>query len=114
MKGGAGQMDESELRAKAREAIRSRRLPNRAPERMWGGPGVGASCVICDTPVKRDEVEFELEFAPDGGDPDPRNYHVHVRCFAAWEFERPVNSRVLPVLSNDGTMADCERDTISR
>jgi hypothetical protein len=39
--------------------------------------------------VKRDEVEFELEFAPDGGDPDPRNYHVHVRCFAAWEFERP-------------------------
>jgi hypothetical protein len=53
---------------------------------MWGGPGVGASCVICDKPVERDEVEFELEFAPDGGDPDPRNYHVHVRCFAAWEF----------------------------
>jgi hypothetical protein len=95
----ASQMDESKLREKAREAIQARRLPNRAPERMWGGPGVGASCVICDKPVTRDEVEFELEFAPDGGDPDPRNYHVHVRCFAAWEFERPAFGTVATRIS---------------
>ena len=52
---------------------------------MWGGPGVGFECTICRTPVKRDEVEFELEFVRDGGDPGNDKYHVHIRCFTAWE-----------------------------
>jgi hypothetical protein len=105
-------MDESKLREKAREAIQAGKLPDRRPERMWGGPGVGASCVICDKPVTREEAEFELEFAQDDGNPSARNYHIHVRCFAAWEFERPAFSRTLPVSSNGGTIADCELDNI--
>jgi hypothetical protein len=52
---------------------------------MWGGPGVGFECTICRTPVKRDEVEFELEFLRDGVDPGREKYHVHIRCFTAWE-----------------------------
>jgi hypothetical protein len=40
--------------------------------------------------VAKDEMEFEIEFARDGGCPEPGldKFHVHLRCFAAWEFER--------------------------
>ena len=39
-------------------------------------------------PVEKDEMEFEIEFARNGDNPGRDKYHVHVRCFAAWEFER--------------------------
>jgi hypothetical protein len=81
-------MDESLLRDKARAALRAEKIPNRKPDRTWGGPGVGAGCAICDLPVKRDELEFEVEFAHAGANPGLDKYHVHTRCFAAWELER--------------------------
>jgi hypothetical protein len=80
--------DEETLREKAREAIEAGKLPSRRPERMWGGPGAGAHCRICDKLVEPDEVEFELEFMRDDESRGKDNYHVHLRCFAAWEFER--------------------------
>jgi hypothetical protein len=33
-------------------------------------------------------MEIEIEFAHDGDSPGLDKYHVHMRCFAAWEFER--------------------------
>ena len=42
--------------------------------------GVGATCTVRDKPVTNDQMEFEIQFAPDGENP--------IRCFAAWEFER--------------------------
>jgi len=80
--------DESALRAKAREVIRAGRLPNRRPDRTWGGPGVGAPCRICGEPVTKNQLEFEVQFAFDGVEPGLDKFHLHVRCFAAWEFER--------------------------
>ncbi|MGH9892039.1 MAG: hypothetical protein ACREA0_08675 [bacterium] len=88
--------DESALRAKAREVIQGGTLPNSHPDRMWGGPGVGANCMICSEPAKRDELEFEIEFARNGDDPGLNTYHVHVRCFAAWEFERLNRDQLAP------------------
>ena len=82
-------MDENNLREKARAAVRGGRLPNRGPERMWGGPGTGANCAICDRPVRREEVGYELQFTRDGESSGPANCHVHVLCFAAWELEPP-------------------------
>jgi len=38
--------------------------------------------------VGRDELELEIEFAHDGDNPGLDKFHVHIRCFAAWEFER--------------------------
>jgi hypothetical protein len=38
--------------------------------------------------VARDETAFDLEFAAGPDAAGPENYYVHVRCFAAWEFER--------------------------
>jgi hypothetical protein len=80
--------DESLLCEKAREGVRKGRLPSRDPDSTWGGPGVGVSCAVCELPVTKDQMELRIEFVRGGSHVDPDKYHVHVRCFAAWEFER--------------------------
>ena len=80
--------DEPILRQKAREAVQLGKLPARGPDRTWGGPGVGEICTVCEKPITKDEMEFQIEFARDGGNAGIDKYHVHIRCFAAWEFER--------------------------
>ncbi len=80
--------DEVLRREQAREAIQSGKLPSRLPDRTWGGPGIGAPCQICGEPVTKDQMEFEIQFAHDGDAPGLDKFHVHIRCFAAWEFER--------------------------
>jgi hypothetical protein len=52
--------------------------------------------------VKRDELEFEIEFARDGDDPAASTYHVHIRCFAAWQFEREISVELVPGPSSSG------------
>lgn len=79
--------DEETVRSLARAAIQQGKLPATAPTRPWGGPGVGASCSICGVPVTSADNEFEIQFEQDGGGGLDK-YHVHIRCFAAWEFER--------------------------
>jgi hypothetical protein len=79
--------DEARLREQARATIQHRKLPSRQPDATWGGPGVGAVCAVCERPVTKQEMEFEIEFEHDGA-PDLDKFHVHIRCFAAWEFER--------------------------
>ena len=79
---------EQTVRMKAHVAMQSGKIPSCPPDRTWGGPGVGAPCAICDLPVKRDELEFEIQFAFDGAVPGLDKFHLHLRCFAAWEFER--------------------------
>jgi hypothetical protein len=34
------------------------------------------------------ELEFEIEFARNGDSPHPDTYHLHARCFDAWQLER--------------------------
>ena len=80
--------DEAIVREKARSGILAGRIPGHRPERTWGGLGVGAPCAVCEQPVRPDELEFEIEFAHDGDNPGLDKFHVHLRCFAAWEFER--------------------------
>jgi hypothetical protein len=80
--------DEARLREQARASIQNGKLPARAPDRTWGGPGVGAQCSVCDRPVTKQELEFEIQFERAGDMPGLDKYHVHIRCFAAWEFER--------------------------
>src|SRR5688572_8212657 len=68
--------DELILRQKARDAVRNGKLPARRPDRTWGGPGVGAPCTICDKPVTRAEMEFEIQFEHDGAMPGLDKFHV--------------------------------------
>ena len=79
--------DEARLRELARAAIRNGSVPIRPADRTWGGPGLGKACTICQQPVSKDEVEFEIEFTQEGDNPNV-TLHLHIRCFAAWEFER--------------------------
>ena len=83
--------DEPILREKAREAILSGRLPAAKPSRTFYGHSAGATCAVCGYPVRRGEMDYELEFRasplPDAR-AEVRRCHLHERCFAAWEFER--------------------------
>ena len=79
---------ESLLREQAREAIRMGKLPSENPDRLWGGHGVNAVCVICRRAVTRTQIEVAIEFARTGPMPGLDSYHLHLSCFAAWEFER--------------------------
>jgi hypothetical protein len=81
-------MDDESVREKVREVIENEKLPNRRPDRTWGGPGVGAECTVCGRAVGRDEMEFEIQFAHDGKHPGLDKFHLHMRCFAIWEMER--------------------------
>lgn len=96
--------DESVLPAGAADAMKTGKLPERRPERIWGGPGSGASCAICGKTIGTGEVEFELQFASDGSS-GTANYHVHARCFAAWELERRDGKRTATRCRTQGTEA---------
>ena len=76
--------DDSMLRQMACEALQAGRLPNRTPDRMWGGAGSGAQCSICSAPVGPGEFGVKLEFASGAG-ADPGNHLVHAHCFSALE-----------------------------
>jgi hypothetical protein len=108
-------VDESTLREKARQLIQSGKLPARRPERMWGGRSTGDRCAICDHPADPDQFEFELQFGADGALPALNTCHVHIRCFAAWEFEREGfevsnGNGVLRAARRDDNIVDRERD----
>jgi len=46
--------DKPFLRDKAGEAVEQRKLPNRQPDRLRGGPGVGVPCRVCCRPVEKE------------------------------------------------------------
>jgi len=45
-------------------------------------------CAVCERPVRRHDREVQMQFEHDGRVPGLDTFHVHLRCFAAWEFER--------------------------
>jgi hypothetical protein len=103
-------VDESKLRQKIREAIIARALPLRRPERVWGGSGSGAECVLCGNPVTAEQTELELEFTGDSGRA-ATSCTVHAQCFSVWEVEREsASGKVLPSTDDHGTMPGRERD----
>jgi len=70
---------------------------------MFGGSGSGAGCTVCGESVRADQMEIDIDFGDQGSaDQTLRSalerlhakpevierYHLHTRCFAAWEFER--------------------------
>jgi hypothetical protein len=76
--------DESTLRAKARRLMQAGKLPNRQPDRIWGGQGTGTPCTVCNSPVRRDQAELEVEWSEGAS---KSNHHLHAFCFAALELE---------------------------
>ena len=75
---------ESELRERARELIHEGRLPDRAPARVWGGPGSGVTCALCAEVIPPNEMEYEADATVGNAE---RTLHFHFVCHAAWQLE---------------------------
>jgi hypothetical protein len=80
--------DDSVLRLKIRTAIETGGLPNRLPDRVWGGPSTAGQCAVCGGPT-HGGVEFELVFSDTYGAVET-SHSVHPTCLKA--FEREVQS----------------------
>ena len=80
--------DDYSLRARAREALQSGKLPTRKPDRTLGGLGRGGVCALCGTRLTQTGMEIEMEFVRKGATPWLDTYLLHPRCFAAWELPR--------------------------
>jgi len=80
--------DEALLREKAREAIRSGKLPLRKPARIVGGLGTGGSCFVCGLMLTPTDMEIEAEFNGRDGPGRLDGFRAHPWCYVAWEYER--------------------------
>lgn len=78
--------DVQDLRRKALAALHAGNLPRVPPVRTWGGNGSGDLCPVCGHAIEPEEKELEFEFAAAGTENAVRNLHLHIPCFAAFEF----------------------------
>jgi hypothetical protein len=100
--------NDSYVRRKVREVMEAGKLPHRQPDHIWGGPGSGLSCAICDVALERDGVELEIQYLPDAG--SAGSYRVHVGCFSQFEPGRPCRRRMpAPGLTGMGVRVAPER-----
>ena len=75
---------EEQLRAIARARIASGQLPSVTPSRMWAGLGSKQPCALCDTPIRPDLVEYEVEATIDGTN---HTLFFHRICQSVWQLE---------------------------
>ena len=75
-------LDESDLRERARRLLISGRLPSSEPAASWAGSGRDEPCCVCQVLVRPDEIAFDLSFRSLERDVE---LHMHSRCRIAWE-----------------------------
>jgi hypothetical protein len=73
------------LRERARAKLKSGELPAAGEIRLWAGPGLDMPCALCEQPITRADVEYEIELLPS----DTR-IRFHPVCRELWELERIV------------------------
>ena len=67
----------------------SGRLPARSHDWIGGARPVGSDvCAVCDGAIAHEDPAFEVGFDGSGDMAEMNLLHLHVPCFAAWEFER--------------------------
>jgi hypothetical protein len=59
-----------------------RALPYQEPMRTWAGHGTGALCSLCGLPISEQDIEYEVELAPEAGS---GGLQFHVQCYRVWE-----------------------------
>jgi len=97
-------MDENFLRDKVREAMQARKLPNRFPDRLFGGGPTGGRCAFCEEST-HGGMEVELVFT-DNGQRGQTTYYAHPRCFSIFVGEIQVLSG--PTLSPTNQSANTD------
>jgi hypothetical protein len=50
---------------------------------MWGGFGTGQLCSLCDKPIERYQLEYEIEL----GGATVQTFRFHTLCHSIWQFE---------------------------
>jgi hypothetical protein len=80
--------NEERIRALARQVLQAGTLPRRDPDRTWGGRGAGLACIVCGELIPVTDTEYELQFSAGSTPPRLDRFHLHLRCFSAWEMER--------------------------
>jgi hypothetical protein len=75
-------LDDIQLRERARTLLASGRLPSLEPSILWEGSGRDETCCVCRLLVRGDEIGFDLSFGMPGRDAE---LHMHSRCRIAWE-----------------------------
>jgi hypothetical protein len=73
---------QDELRARAREEIRTGRLPDAPPDSIWAGPGSGSACAVCGDPIAPTQVEYEVSDPSSTG-----SFRFHLPCHTQWQIE---------------------------
>jgi hypothetical protein len=58
-------------------------LPYQEPLRTWAGRGTGIVCNLCGTPIRAQDIEYEVELLAAGG--NVRGLHFHFNCYRVWE-----------------------------
>lgn len=81
-------VEDSQLRERAKTLLASGKLPATEPASMWAGSGRDEACCVCRVLVRRDEIGFDLAFRAPG---DEVELHMHARCRIAWEQARDRN-----------------------
>jgi hypothetical protein len=75
--------------------MKSGALQTRNPVASYAGNGSGAPCALCEEPISKPEVEFELDFA-DAADASRATIHMHFRCRRIWDAERALSVTCAP------------------
>jgi hypothetical protein len=73
---------DAELRLRVRERVEDARLPVMVPKQIAASCGSGHVCVVCDHPIKSDQVEYEFDDYRDG-----KRLCFHLGCHAVWQIE---------------------------
>jgi hypothetical protein len=87
-------MDPELLRRLVSEKLADGRLPLNSIPRVWGGPGNGETCDVCEAAVTPHEFIMEgISLAP-----GKRPLQMHVGCFHLWDDERRRGSETIAPL----------------
>jgi len=85
------------FREQAREAIPQESSPA-APRSAVSG--VGAACTVLRSACHENRSWSSRSSSATTSNPGLDKFHVHIRCFAAWEFERNAAAAVLMLLES--------------
>ena len=84
-------MDSHALRLLVTDKLADGRLPLNSIPRVWGGPGNGETCDVCDIAVTQHEFIMEgISLAP-----GKKPLQMHVGCFYLWDEERRISTATL-------------------
>jgi len=80
-----GDLTDIALQDCVRALLVSGKLPADKASAVWAGSGNNEQCSICRTPIRPEEIAFDLLFSGARGEIE---LHMHRRCNFAWERER--------------------------